>query len=147
MVILYQLLVHIICWTVRITVVKCKSLINHAHSKVPSWHCAGKTGETIKIKFARVSVQMHTRTFWREVIYKYTTTCPNHLLFKFLYLCSINFQWQLLFNHILSSAAAHVYNRGCGCIERYVIFVKRGLACKGAKFGMLMVNNYCTWLT
>lgn len=109
MVILYQLLVHIICWTVRITVVKCKSFISHAHSKVPSWHCAGKTGETIKIKLARVSVQMHTRAFWREVIYKYITTCPNQLLFKFLYLCSINFQWQLLFNHIYFHLQLHMF--------------------------------------
>jgi len=36
----------------------------------------------------------------RSLIYKYITTCPDQLLFKYFYLHSLNSQWQLPFNHI-----------------------------------------------
>ena len=101
MMILYQLLVRVICWAVRIIVVKCKCLSSHAHSRLLSWNCAGKTKETIKIKCAKVSIQMHNQDILqRSLIYKYITTCPDQLLFKYFYLHSLNSQWQLPFNHI-----------------------------------------------
>ena len=108
--ILYQLQVHVICWAVRIIVMKCKRLSSHAYSKVLSWHCSGKTEETIKNKICQsFSSDAYQDILQRSLIYKYITTCPDQLLFKCFYLCSINFQWQLRFNRIHFNLQLHMF--------------------------------------
>jgi uncharacterized membrane protein len=92
--ILYQLLVHILCWAVRIMwwIAKVWAV------QVLFRHCAGKTEETIKIKIARVSVRMHIRTFWRKT--RYTNILPLALTSYFLNAC-IYVPWIFNSNYIL----------------------------------------------